>query len=196
MHLKQQIYSVLVISASDPFTRSLTGMLETENYEPVQVVKNISAASRELSERSFDFVLINSPLPDDPGIRFAIDTAGSANMVVLLLIRGEFYEEIREKVAGHGVFTLSKPLAKQTCLTALDWMSVIRDRQRRSQEKALTLEEKMQEIRLVNRAKWLLISELKMDEPHAHRYIEKQAMDRCVSKREIAEMLIRTYSAT
>ena len=51
----------------------------------------------------------------------------------------------------------------------------------------------MEEIRCVNRAKWLLIRELKMDEPDAHRYIEKQAMDRCVTKREVAEEIIKTY---
>ena len=44
----------------------------------------------------------------------------------------------------------------------------------------LALEEKMAEIRLVNKAKWLLISELKMNEPDAHRYIEKQAMEKQV----------------
>ena len=52
----------------------------------------------------------------------------------------------------------------------------------------------MEEIRIVNHAKWLLISEIKMDEPNAHRYIEKQAMDRCISRREIAEEIIKTYS--
>ena len=54
-------------------------------------------------------------------------------------------------------------------------------------------EEKMKEIRLVNRAKWVLIDELKMSEADAHRYIEKQAMDRCVSRRKIAEEIISTY---
>ncbi|MBQ8385045.1 MAG: ANTAR domain-containing protein [Spirochaetaceae bacterium] len=49
-------------------------------------------------------------------------------------------------------------------------------------------------MRLVNKAKWLLISELKMSEPDAHRYVEKQAMDRCVSRRFIAEEIIKTYS--
>jgi len=52
----------------------------------------------------------------------------------------------------------------------------------------------MTEIRLVNRAKWLLIGELTMSEPDAHRYIEKQAMDNGVTKREIAENIIKTYS--
>ena len=52
----------------------------------------------------------------------------------------------------------------------------------------------MEEIRIVNRAKWLLISELKMDEQGAHRYIEKQAMDRCISKRIVAEEIMKTYA--
>lgn len=60
-------------------------------------------------------------------------------------------------------------------------------------KKAMSVEEKMEEIRTVNRAKWLLIENLKMTEPDAHRYIEKQAMDRCVTKREVAEGILRTY---
>ena len=51
----------------------------------------------------------------------------------------------------------------------------------------------MAEIRLVNKAKWILISELKMNEPDAHHYIEKQAMDRCITKQTIAEEIIQTY---
>ena len=54
----------------------------------------------------------------------------------------------------------------------------------------MSTEEKMQEIRIVNHAKWILIEHLKMTETDAHRYIEKQAMDRCISKREMAEEII------
>ena len=49
----------------------------------------------------------------------------------------------------------------------------------------------MAEIRIVNRAKWLLITEKHLSEPEAHRYIEKQAMDRCLPRREVAEEIIR-----
>ena len=55
------------------------------------------------------------------------------------------------------------------------------------------MEEKIEEIRLVNRAKWLLIECLSMTEPEAHRYIEKQSMDERISKREVAEYIIKTY---
>lgn len=52
----------------------------------------------------------------------------------------------------------------------------------------------MEEIRIINRAKWLLINEKTMVEPKAHHYIEKQAMDLCLSKREIAEEIIQAYT--
>ena len=51
----------------------------------------------------------------------------------------------------------------------------------------------MEEIRMVNRAKWLLIEQLKMTEQQAHRYIEKQAMDRCITRRAVAEQILATY---
>ena len=46
----------------------------------------------------------------------------------------------------------------------------------------------------MNRAKWLLIEQLKMTETEAHRHIEKQAMDRCTTRREIALGIIKTYA--
>jgi hypothetical protein len=61
------------------------------------------------------------------------------------------------------------------------------------EQKTATLEEKMEEIRLVNRAKWILIDQLKMTENEAHKFIERQAMDRCVTRRTIAENILATY---
>ena len=49
------------------------------------------------------------------------------------------------------------------------------------------------DIRTVNRAKWLLIERMKMTEQEAHYFIEKQAMDLRVSRREMAENIIRAY---
>lgn len=53
----------------------------------------------------------------------------------------------------------------------------------------------MDEIRIVNRAKWVLITQLKMDEAQAHHYIERQAMDTRTSRREVAESVIKTYES-
>lgn len=194
MSLKERIYSVLIVSASESLNASFKALLSQNKYDPIHTVPDISTAKRAFAERSYDFVIINSPLPDDNGTRFSIDCCNEKSTVVLLLIRAEFYDEIFDKVAEHGVFTLPKPLSKPTVLVALGWLSSARERLKKSERKTLSIEEKMEEIRIVNRAKWLLIGELKTDEAAAHRYIEKQAMDRCISKREVAEEIIKKYS--
>ena len=194
MSLKERVYSVLIVSAAEGFNDALSALLPTSKYSPTNFVSNISAAKRALAERAFDFVIINSPLPDDIGTRFAIDTGSSKETVVLLMVRAELQAEIYDKVAEHGVFVLPKPTSKPTMAIALSWLSSAREKLRKTEKKTLSIEEKMEEIRIVNRAKWILIRELKLDEPEAHRYIEKQAMDRCISKRTVAEEIIKTYS--
>ncbi|MBQ3848684.1 MAG: ANTAR domain-containing protein [Clostridia bacterium] len=195
MDLGQRVYSVLIVSSSASFNSALSGMLPLSRFDPIVNVCDVSAAKRSFYERQFDFVIINSPVADNSGIRLAIDIgANSKTSVVLFIVRSELYDETYAKMTDQGVFTLAKPLSKQVLATALSWMICERERLRGFEEKTVSIEEKMEEIRLVNRAKWLLIRELKMEEPDAHRYIEKQAMDRCISKKEIAMEIISTYS--
>lgn len=193
MSLKERVYSVLVISAKENFNASLQSLLPESKYAPVQIVSSVSLAKRVLLERGFDFVFINTPLPDDFGTRFAIEISGNKGTVILLLVRNEVYEQVCDKVTEYGILTLPKPASKQMVAHTLNFMAGIRERLRKLEKKSLSMEEKMKEIRLINRAKWVLIDELKMSEADAHRYIEKQAMDRCVSRREIAEEIISTY---
>ncbi|MCR5693400.1 MAG: ANTAR domain-containing protein [Clostridia bacterium] len=194
MSLVEQVYSVLVVSASEKFSQVVPEIFSLPVFSPVTTVSNVSAAKRAVAERDFDFVVINSPLPDDSGVRFAIDTVSSSGTVVLFLVRAEQYDELYGRLAEHGVFLIQKPASKQMFLLAADWLISARERIRKTEKKTLSIEEKMNEIRFVNRAKWLLIRELKMTEPDAHRYIEKQAMDRCIEKRRVAEEIIKTYS--
>lgn len=108
-------------------------------------------------------------------------------------MKNDHYNDVYAKVVGYGVITLSKPTSRQMVAQNLRILCATRERMRRMQEKQATVEEKIKEIRLVNRAKWLLIECLRMTEAEAHRYIEKQAMDLRISKREAAENIIKTY---
>lgn len=193
MDLRERTYSVLVVSAGEKLNTGLPDILTESRFYPVKYVTNLSAAKRASNERAYDMILINSPLPDDPGIRFAIDSSQSAGSVVMLLVRPEIYGDIFDKVSEYGVFLLTKPVSRAMLSTAFSWMESARERLKTIEKKTVSFEEKMEEIRLVNKAKWLLISALKMDEQKAHRYIEKQAMDKCVSRKIIAEEIIKTY---
>lgn len=194
MELKERIYSVLIVSAAEKFNTSLQGFFPTPKYEPVQLASSVSAAKRAMIEREYDFIIINSPLPDGDGLRLSIDVCMGKSTVVMLLIRNELYAAIFEKVFPYGVYALPKPLSRQTMHQGLDWMASTRERLRKLEKKTLSLEEKMHEIRIVNKAKWVLITELKMSETDAHHFIEKQAMNLCVTKKEIADEIIKTYT--
>ena len=60
-------------------------------------------------------------------------------------------------------------------------------------ERLRPLEAKVADIRIINRAKLLLVQHLQMTETEAHKYIEKQAMNTSMPRRTIAENIIRTY---
>ncbi len=194
MSLKERVYSILIVSATDSFTSAFADLLSESRYSPINTVTSVSVAKRVLAEKTYDFVIINAPLPDDAGTRFAIDTCTTKQTAVLLLVKNDIHAGIHDKVAEYGVFTLPKPISKVTMTHALNWLESARERLRQFEKKTISIEDKMAEIRLVNKAKWLLISELHMSEPDAHRYVEKQAMDRCVSRKCIAEEIIKTYT--
>ena len=186
-------YSVLAVSASLKFVETLRTLLPEGRYGPVTVLHDTAAARRALAENSYDLVLINTPLPDEFGTRLALDACESSSAGVLLLVKAEHCPDIEAQVSAHGVLTLAKPTSAQLFAQTLRLLCITRERLRGMEKKAVTLQEKMGEIRLVNRAKWLLIEELKMTEQEAHRYIEKQAMDRCVTRRAVAEQILSTY---
>lgn len=194
MSPEENIYSVLVVSASEKFNTSFREISAEAKFDSVRYESSVSAAKRIILEKSFDFVIINSPLPDDTGIRFAVDLCSGKSTVVLFTVRAEQYGAVYSKTVPHGVFLLSKPTSKTTLLQAFDWMSATRERLRQFEKKTLSTEEKMREIRMVDKAKALLIDNLKINENEAHKYIERLAMDKCISKKEIAENIIQTYS--
>ena len=193
MVFQERTYSVLIVTASERFTDSIMPLLPMTDYWPVQTASSVAEARRWLADTEFDIVLINTPLPDDFGMHLAIDICTGSGAGVLLLVKNDHYNEIYSKVVRYGVITLSKPTNRQMVAQNLRILCATRERIRQMQAKQATVEEKIKEIRLVNRAKWLLIGELNMTEQEAHRYIEKQAMDRCVTKRAVAEQILSTY---
>ena len=193
MVFQERTYSVLIVTASERFTDSIMPLLPMTDYWPVQTASSVAEARRWLADTEFDIVLINTPLPVDFGMHLAIDICTGSGAGVLLLVKNDHYNEIYSKVVRYGVITLSKPTNRQMVAQNLRILCATRERIRQMQAKQATVEEKIKEIRLVNRAKWLLIECLNMTEAEAHRYIEKQAMDLRISRREAAENIIKTY---
>ena len=193
MELIQRTYSVLAVSTREKFHTSLRQLLPEDRYAPLHCVTDVTSARRCLLEQPYDIVVISAPLPDEFGSRLALHVADSSAAGVLLLVNAEHYPDISARLSPYGILTLQKPTTPQLILQSLQLLCGTRERLRKMEQKTATIEEKMAEIRLVNRAKWLLIDHEGLSEQEAHRLIEKQAMDRCVTRRAIAQQIIQRY---
>ena len=193
MDMTEHIYSVLVVSSAEKFVRPMLEMLPEKMFDPIMTATDATQARRKLLENDFDIVIVNSPLKDEFGTRLALDICSKSSAGVLLFVKAEHYADITAKVMPYGVLTISKPTSSSMIAQSVQMLCSTRERLRIMEKKNASVEEKIEEIRIVNRAKCLLIEQLKMTESEAHRYIENQAMDRCVTRRVIAENIILTY---
>ena len=184
--------SVLIVSGSERSRETLAEVFSTTRYSPVTTRGSAAEARRLVLDVPYSLVFINTPLPDEPGAQLALDLSNSRNCCVALLVPGDQYDQVNEQVEDAGVLTLGKPCTAAQLRQAASMMSATRFKLADLEQKTATLEEKMEEVRLVNRAKWMLIERRGMDEATAHRYIEKLAMDARQTRRLVAQTLIRS----
>lgn len=188
------IYRVLIAGANDRTFDSLRELLPPDSYEPPLRAGSAGEVKRMLLETDVDLVILNAPLRDEFGTQLALNLSRD-NLCVLMLVPAESFDAVCYKVEDEGILTLSKPVSRSGLLGAIKLLTAMRGKLRKLDRQNQALQEKMQDIRTVNRAKWLLIEIKRMTENEAHYYIEKQAMDMRLSRREVAENIIRTYDA-
>lgn len=185
-------YRVLVAGGNEKLCELLSEILPKNEYAFLPPAKTAGEVRRLTMDRSVDLVILNAPLKDEFGIQLAQDLAEN-NMGVLLLTGSDVFEQVSYRVEQSGVITLAKPTTKQSLYIALRALTALRSKLLQMEQKTKALQQKMADIHTVNHAKWLLIQHDNMTENEAHRFIEKQAMDMRLSRREVAESIIRTY---
>ena len=163
------------------------------NIDETHVVKTAGEARRILIERVFDLLVINAPLSDENGVRLAVDVIGSKANQVILMVKRAYADEIAAKVEDHGIFTVEKPLSHAAFWLALKMTSAAYNRTRSFIDENDRLKKSLADIRLVNRAKCLLIEKLGLTEDEAHHEMERLAMDTRLEKVELAKNIIKKY---
>ena len=189
---ESSVYSVLVVSPAGRGADFLASVFDAPTFDPVVNALSAGEARRLLSSEQYDLIAVNSPLPDETGIDFCIDAAQGPSGV-MLFVKNDIYEIVSSQCTREGIFVIPKPNTQRNVAQSVTLLCAICERLRKYEKKTGTLREKMDSIRIVNRAKWLLIERLGMTEQDAHGYIEKEAMNRRRTSREIAEEIIRMY---
>ena len=182
---------ILVVSSTDKSHTMLAQFLVSCGVQSqLYRAKAGSEARRALVDGEFDLVLVNTPLPDEFGHELAQLAAGETTAGVILLAKAEIADSVAEKVEDDGVFVVPKPLSRVLFMQALRMTRAARSRLNGLQNENRRLQKRIEDIRLVDRAKCLLIECCGMSEPEAHSYIEQQAMNRRCPKRDIAQGII------
>ena len=187
---EKRCYSVLVISGKKQNTALLSAMLDSSVYRPVDYALSAGEAKRKLLRSSFDIMIIDPPLPDESGSELALDATESTRAGILMMVRSDLFQATCRKVEDAGVLTLAKPVSTTDLYTALKLITATSARLLNEEKKTRRLQDKLEETKLVSRAKIILMEKNKISEPEAHRYIEKEAMDSRRTRKEVAEKII------
>lgn len=189
--------SVLIVSNTEKSTAALLEILTQfqKSYGKITTSAGGQEARRLFSEQVFDLCIVNTPLPDEFGTELAEYFSAKGAAQTILIVRSELYERISEKAGQIGVFTVAKPFTREAFRSALNLAGAAHNRIARLAEENARLTAKLETFRLIDRAKQILIEYLKMTESEAHRYIEKQAMNLRMTKRAVAQDILKTYES-
>ncbi|NLM45965.1 MAG: ANTAR domain-containing protein [Firmicutes bacterium] len=185
--------SALIVTLTQKSIEFFTEMLNAASFGQIATVQSCGEARRLLMERDFDLVIINAPLRDETGEDLARHVAAQGTSQVILVVKSEYYDEISANTEEDGVLTVAKPLNRSLFWATLKLAKAAGAKLKRMQAENSKLQQKIEDIRIIDRAKCLLISYLKLSEQEAHRFLEKQAMDLRITKRAVAEGILKMY---
>jgi response regulator NasT len=185
--------NVLIASNTSSTLGIISELLKYQTFSRIVTAQNGGEARRFLIDTEFDLIIIDTPLGDEYGDDFALHAAESTSAGIILITKVENLYDMSELVEDAGVFALPKPISPEFFYQAVKLLDASRKRLRSYQNENLKLQAKVQEIQLIDRAKYALMQYLNMTEAQAHHYIEKQSMDLRQSKVVTAKNVLKTY---
>lgn len=186
---------VLLISSSEKGRDGLAALLREASITQIHMAGSGSQARRFLIQGQASVVVINTPLSDEFGESFALFATEQTSASVIMLVKNEQADEVAHQVENEGILVVEKPMSKALFFQAVKLSLAAQRRMMGLQSENDRLQKKIMEIRLVDRAKCLLIENKGMTETEAHRYVEKQAMDLRITRREVAERILEQAEA-
>lgn len=183
--------NVIVISSSSSAAETLSAFLK-ENFHCQVTIAETARHAREIisGSRSFELVLINSPLADEAGIELAEYASEITAASCVVLVKSENYEKISPRADRGDIILVTKPFSKQVLYQVIKAVNTALRRSYALYEENVRLERKIDEIKLIDKAKFCLMQYRNMTEEEAHSYIEQYAMKNRKKKTVAASEII------
>lgn len=187
--MEAESHSVLLVSRDNKIISQISAFLVPPLFD-LTTTSDFNEARRLAAERSFNIIIADSG--DGYDTDFAINVADSYS-TILLLVPNEHFDEISYRVEGYGILTITKPFEPFYFYNMVKIAIAVQYKVQVLSSQTTKLKVKMEEIKQVNRAKMLLMQNMNMTEQEAHRFIEKDAMDRSMKRTAIADEIIKRY---
>ncbi len=168
----------------------LKEMLQEEGYDVVGEAVDGEAAVKLAEELAPDLVILDIVMPGMDGLTAAA-RIGEKDLSAVLILTAFSQRDLVEQATRTGAMAyLVKPFQKQDLVPAIEMAMA-----RWAEVRALAMEskdlaERLETRKLVERAKGKLMADHGMTEPDSFRMIQKMAMDRRLSMKQVAEKVL------
>ncbi|GFG85118.1 ANTAR domain-containing response regulator [Mycolicibacter algericus] len=170
----------------------LAEMLREEGYEVVGEAGDGQEAVELAELLRPDLVIIDVKMPRRDGIDAASEIAGK-RIAPIVMLTAFSQRDLVERARDAGAMAyLVKPFSAGDLVPAIE-LAVSRSEEITALEREVSsLSEQLETRKLIERAKGLLQSKQGLSEPDAFRWIQRAAMDKRTTMRQVAEVVLET----
>lgn len=180
---------ILTVDVEKRFHEFLKSLEKAEIYSC-----DIEKMAKTASETDFDVIIINAP-ENSSWEKSVVYLSEKTTAGIMVICSEEKFSEISQTMSPEGICVIAGTTECSVFLNSVCILCITHARMNAITHKYNKLQLQIEETRLINRAKCILIQYLKFTEPQAHRYIEKQAMDTRQSKADVARNILMTYES-
>ena len=190
MKLTDRIGVILVIAAKPRIQSSVRSAL-TAKYGRVLTAETVQEARRAVEREKIALMVIFSPLKDEEEIPRLFDMAERRGIAAGYIVGREIYGETAYRLEGRNVFVVAYPLQMDQVLQLVSFLHQVQRRFWLVLSEQERLQRQVQDIQIACRVKCLLVEKREMTEEEAHHFIEQEAMNTGLSKREAALKILK-----
>ena len=179
---------ILIAEDETLIRMDLAEMLRENGYEVVGEATNGEEAVALANELKPDLAILDVKMPKLDGIT-AAETIVKTSPVLMLTAFSQ--KDLVERALDAGVMAyVVKPFTIDDLIPAIEIATTRHTQMMALQNEIVDLTERLETRKLVDRAKGILMQAMKLSEPDAFRWIQRTAMDKRVSMKEVAEAVI------
>lgn len=187
--------NILIAGKTEEICDSIAQLLLELDCDNISIFTS-GTIIRGVDISKFDSVIISTPLSDEFGLDLVADISKDAKNGIVVLAKREIADEVQKKIRFTGAFVLPRPFNKALLVQTIKLAEIAHIGMAKLEEENRQLSQQLSDMKIVNRAKSMLMQYLNLTEEQAHRHIQKQAMDLRKTQRAVAEDILKTYQNT